>query len=33
MYNIQYLNSISPKGTELWSEDYKITEAAEEAQG
>ena len=27
MYNIHYLNKISPKGTELWTEEYKQTEA------
>ena len=29
MYNIHYLNKISPKGTELWTEDYQLTEAPE----
>jgi len=27
MYNIHYLNKISPKGTELWTEEYQLTEA------
>ena len=26
MYNIHYLNKISPKGTELWTENYQTTE-------
>jgi len=29
MYNIHYLNKISPKGTELWTEEYQQTEAAD----
>ena len=29
MYNIHYLNKISPKGTELWTEEYQQTEAAQ----
>ena len=31
MYNIHYLNKISPKGTELWSEEYKNVDNVEEA--
>ena len=31
MYNIHYLNKISAKGTALWTEDYKATEDAAEA--
>ena len=33
MYNIHYLNKISPKGTELWSENYQTTDALAEADG
>ena len=29
MYNIHYLNKISPKGTELWTEDYTQADAAD----
>ena len=29
MYNIHYLNKISPKGTELWTGEYKLSEAAD----
>ena len=32
MYNIHYLNKISPKGTALWTEDYQATENVEEAE-
>ena len=32
MYQIHYLNSISPKGKALWTEDYKETEAMADAQ-
>jgi len=31
MYNIHYLNKISDKGTALWTEDYAIGAAAEQA--
>ena len=31
MYNIHYLNKISPQGTALWTEDYKATDAVDEA--
>ena len=31
MYQVKYLNPISPKGTALWTEDYKETEALENA--
>ena len=33
MYKIHYLNKISPKGTELWTEDYQATDCVAEAQG
>ena len=33
MYNIHYLNKISPKGTALWTEDYSNVESVEEADG
>ena len=33
MYNIHYLNKISPKGTELWTENYQTTDAPENADG
>ena len=32
MYQIHYLNSISPKGTALWTENYIRTEQPEKAQ-
>ena len=32
MYNIHYLNPISPKGTALWTEDYQKTEDVQQAQ-
>ena len=32
MYQIHYLNSISPKGKALWTEDYKETENIADAQ-
>ena len=32
MYQIHYLNSISPKGKALWTEDYKETEVMADAQ-
>ncbi|MBR2047470.1 MAG: phosphoglycerate dehydrogenase [Oscillospiraceae bacterium] len=31
MYNVHYLNKISPKGTALWTDDYTPVEAMEEA--
>ena len=31
MYQVHYLNSISPKGTALWTEDYHQTEKPEDA--
>ena len=31
MYQIHYLNSISPEGTALWTQDYARTEAPEQA--
>ena len=33
MYNIHYLNKISEKGTALWTQDYALGAAAEQAQG
>ena len=33
MFNIHYLNKISPKGTKLWTEDYQTVDAAEQADG
>ena len=33
MYNIHCLNKISPKGTELLTEDYKTVDSIDEAQG
>ena len=33
MYNIHYLNKISPKGTQLWTEDYQQTDNIGEAEG
>ena len=32
MYNIHYLNPISPKGTALWTQDYQTAQSADEAQ-
>ena len=32
MYQVKYLNPISPKGTALWTENYEKTEDAAEAQ-
>ena len=32
MYQISYLNNISPKGAELWTEDYKTAENINDAQ-
>ena len=31
MYNIHYLNKISPKGTELWAENYQFCDQADHA--
>ena len=31
MYNIHYLNKISPKGTALWKEEYQSTDNADQA--
>ena len=31
MYNIHYLNKISPKGTELWTEEYQTTDSLDNA--
>ena len=33
MYQIHYLNKISPKGTALWKENYQLTENLAEADG
>ena len=33
MYNIHYLNKISSKGTELWTENYQATDSVENAEG
>ena len=33
MYKVHYLNKISPKGTELWTEDYQQTDDLKEAEG
>ena len=32
MYHVHYLNPISPKGTDLWTEDYKTAEKIEDAE-
>ena len=32
MYKVHYLNKISPKGTDLWTEEYQVAEAVEEAE-
>ena len=32
MHNIHYLNKISDKGTALWTEDYTVGAAAEQAE-
>lgn len=32
MYNVHYLNKISPKGTALWTKDYQTTENAQDAE-
>ena len=32
MYQVHYLNPISPKGTALWTEDYKTAENIDDAQ-
>ena len=31
MYKVHYLNSISPKGTALWKEEYQLSESVESA--
>ncbi len=31
MYNVHYLNKISPKGTALWTEDYQATDSLDNA--
>ena len=31
MYQVHYLNKISPKGTALWTDNYEVTENADEA--
>jgi len=32
MYHVHYLNQISPKGTELWTEDYSAVSSVSEAE-
>ena len=32
MYQVHYLNKISPKGTALWTDEYKTTDTAENAE-
>ena len=32
MYNVHYLNPISPKGTALWTEDYQTAESIDSAE-
>jgi len=32
MYQVHYLNKISPKGTALWTDEYKTTDAPENAE-
>ena len=32
MYNVHYLNPISPKGTDLWTENYQTAENVEQAE-
>ena len=32
MFNVHYLNPISPKGTALWTEDYQTSDAVENAE-
>ena len=32
MYQVNYLNKISPKGTALWTENYRVSDCVEEAQ-
>ena len=31
MYNVHYLNKISPVGTNLWTEDYQSTSDIQQA--
>ena len=33
MFKIHYLNKISPKGTELWTEDYQLNDTMDGAHG
>ena len=33
MFDIHYLNKISPKGTKLWTEDYRTVDTPEQADG
>ena len=33
MFDIHYLNKISPKGTKLWTQDYRTAESVEDADG
>ena len=32
MYNVHYLNPISPKGTALWTEDYQKADSMASAE-
>ena len=32
MFQVNYLNKISPKGTALWTEDYRVSDCVEDAQ-
>lgn len=32
MFQVNYLNKISPKGTALWTENYRVSDCVEEAQ-
>ena len=31
MFQVNYLNKISPKGTALWTENYRVSERTEDA--
>lgn len=31
MFQVNYLNKISPKGTALWTENYQVSEKIEDA--
>ena len=32
MFQVNYLNKISPVGTALWTEDYRVSDCLEDAQ-